>query len=421
MKKKSLAIMLTAAMVMPTMAVSAEEPTKLTVWAIDGNAAQSAEYAAEIYKETHPDVEIEVSSVGATDLEVQITTAATAGDYSSLPDIVQFQDYSFEKFVDNYPDLFYDLTDVGIPFEDFSTAKVDNSVVDGKNYGVPFDNGVVIAAYRTDILEQAGYTVDDLTDITWDEFIAIGEVVKEKTDLPLLTAVSGEPQLISIMLTSAGSSFFNEDGSVNIAENATLAEAVRVYTEMVEKGILLELIDWEQYNGCTANGLTAGIINGCWCIGNMFAAEDQTGLWGMTNMPRLDVEGGTNYSNNGGASWAVVSDSENAELAADFLKETFAGSVELADKTLEVGNVLCYLPAAESDKYQEGNEFFGGDTIYAKFMEYAAKIPSVKLGAYYYDGIRAVSVATSNVIQNGSDIVTELQGVQETLEFNMGM
>ncbi len=36
--------------------------------------------------------------------------------------------------------------------------------------------------------------------------------------------------------------------------------------------------------------------------------EDQSGKWAVTNMPKLDgVDGATNYSNNGGSSWAISS------------------------------------------------------------------------------------------------------------------
>ena len=49
---------------------------------------------------------------------------------------------------------------------EFPKAVVDYSTVDGVNYGVPFDSGTAIGAYRTDVLAEAGYTVADFTDIT---------------------------------------------------------------------------------------------------------------------------------------------------------------------------------------------------------------------------------------------------------------
>lgn len=42
-------------------------------------------------------------------------------------------------------------------------------------YGVPFDSGATGFYYRTDYLEQAGYSTADLEDITWNEFIEIGK------------------------------------------------------------------------------------------------------------------------------------------------------------------------------------------------------------------------------------------------------
>ena len=69
-----------------------------------------------------------------------------------------------------YPDAFTDLKDMDINWDDFGALKQSYSMVDDTHYGVPFDNGAVIACYRTDILEEAGYTLDDLTDITWSRF-----------------------------------------------------------------------------------------------------------------------------------------------------------------------------------------------------------------------------------------------------------
>ena len=56
-------------------------------------------------------------------------------------------------------------------FQNLLLVKQTFSVVDGKHYGVPFDNGAAIACYRTDILQEAGMTLEDFTDITWDEWV----------------------------------------------------------------------------------------------------------------------------------------------------------------------------------------------------------------------------------------------------------
>lgn len=426
MKRRNVAIMVTAVMALAQAAMvipaQAAEPQTLTIWAMDDSSVNCVKAAAEIYNVENPDVVVEVVNMSSADIDVQIATAGAAGDFSTLPDIVHCQDYNFEKFVKNYPGIFQDLTDTGIAFDEFGAAKIGNSVIDGRNYGVPFDNGACIGTYRTDILKDAGYTLDDLTDITWNEFITIGEDVLEKTGYPMVSAVASEPQVVSMMLVSAGSSFFNEDGTVNAVGNDVLKEAIRVYTEMVQKGIILEVADWEQYYDSFGSTKVVGCINGCWISGAIREYPEQSGLWGITNIPRLEVKGGTNYSNNGGSSYAVVDNgSGNVELAIDFLDKTLAGSTELCEKAIQLGNMLCYKPAADLAVYKETDEFFGNDVIYAKFLEYSNKVPSVKMGAAYYDGIIAAGVATSNIIQSGADIDTEIQGIQDTLEFNLGL
>ena len=139
-------------------------------------------------------------------------------------------------------------------------------------------------------------------------------------------------------------------------------------------------------------------------------------------MPKLDdVDGATNYSNNGGSSWAISSNTSHQDLAVDFLNATFAGSTELYDDIISKGALATWAPAGESDAYNVPVDFYGGDTVYAKIVDFATKTPSNTTGAFYYDARDAVGVALSNITQTGADVDSELATAQETLEFNMGM
>ena len=77
-----------------------------------------------IYAQDHEGFKVEVSEVQSDDIETRLTTAVSAGDLSTLPDIFLMQDNSFQKYATNYPDIFTDLTDSGIDFSEFSSAKV---------------------------------------------------------------------------------------------------------------------------------------------------------------------------------------------------------------------------------------------------------------------------------------------------------
>ena len=176
---------------------------------------------------------------------------------------------------------------------------------------------------------------------------------------------------------------------------------------------------WYRF-GSMLNSEVAGVINGCWIMGTIQTAEDQSGKWAITNIPKLtNVKGATNYSNIGGSSWAISGNCGNVELAEDFLASTFAGSTELYDNILSCGAIATWTPAGDSDAYAVPNEFFSGDAVFEKIVDYSTKVPSIITGPYFHEARDAISVATTN-ITNGADLEKELKKAEDTVNFNMG-
>lgn len=393
----------------------------LTVWCWDPSFNIFAMKEAEkVYQKDHPDFKLNIVETLSDDVETKITTAAAAGDLNTLPDIFLMQDNSYQKFLANFPEVFTDLSGK-VSFDDFAQAKVAYSVKGGKNYAVPFDNGAGIFAVRTDLIEQAGLSVKDFTDISWSKFIELGEKVKEATGLPMISQQAGSPDLVCMMLQSCGASMLNEDGSAHIKDNPQLKKAMETYVKLVKDGILSEVTDWDQYVASLNNSTVAGTVNGCWILASVQVKEDQSGKWAVTNVPSLDgADGATNYTNNGGSSWGVSSSSKNPDLAIDFLSKTFGGSTELYDVILpKAGAIATYLPAANSEVYKEPQPFFGGQPIYEDISNYASKIPSNITGAYYYNARDAVGVALTNIIQSGADLDSEIANAQDTVDFDI--
>ncbi|HEY8362171.1 MAG TPA: extracellular solute-binding protein [Tissierellaceae bacterium] len=402
--------------------VEKEDEITITVWCWDPNFnVYAMKEAAKIYNKVNPNVKIDIIETPWEDVQTKLTTAFTSGQTETLPDIVLMQDNALIKNVINFPDAFVDLTDSGIDFSKFAPYKVALTTVNGRNYGVPFDSGVAINAVRIDILEKAGYTLEDMTDITWSDYIRIGKDVLQKTGKPLNSTVAGQPDLLMIMLQSAGSWMFDEKGDVFISQNEVLREIIEVYVELVKSGVVVEVNDWDQYISSFNSGTVAGTINGCWIIASIVQQEDQKGLWRITNIPRLEkAPNATNYSNQGGSSWMVLSSSKHPDVAIDFLAKTFAGSVELYETILpSSGAIATYLPAAESDVYFEPHEFFGGQKIYADIMNFAKKVPQVSYGIYNYEARDAIGTAITKIIA-GEDIDSALKEAEETVKFQMG-
>jgi len=391
----------------------------LTVWTWDPAfniyAMQEAE---KIYAADHPGFKLDIVETPWDDLQTKLTTLAQSQEFGELPDIFLMQNNAFQKNVINYPDLFSEATDAA-DFSEFPTAVTDYSTVDGVNYGVPFDAGTAIQALRTDVLTEAGYTLADFTDITWDDFLVKAKDVLAKTGKPLLSGQAGSADTIMMMLQSAGASLFDKDGNPTIADNDALKASIDMYTQLVDAGVFTEVNTWDEFIGTFVNGSVAGTIQGVWISGSIQTATDQAGNWGVTNLPKLDIDGGTNYSANGGSSWAISSNA-NVDLANDFLKSTFAGSTELYDTILpSSGAVANWIPAGDSDVYTQPVDFFGGQAIYADVVKFGADVPSNNTGAYYYEARDAVSAAITKII-GGADPDEALAEAQSTVEFAMG-
>ncbi len=400
---------------------SSEGGHKLTVYAWDpAFNIPAIEAAAADYKENvDSEFELEILEQAASeDVETAITTAGSSGDYSNLPDIVLFQDHYIQRYVADYPDAWTPLGDVDINWDDFAAEKLDYSTIDGEHYGVPVDNGTVVAAYRTDLLEQAGYTIDDLTGCTWDKFIEIGKAVYEKTGKALLCMNSDGNDLPYIMMQAEGVSQF-KDGKPYITENETLVTIVEKLVEMAKENVLLMPNSWSDYTDKAIQGdQVAGVMNGNWIIPTIEKVEANSGKWAITSMPTL--EGGEGYASNGGSSLYITSNCQNVDLAKDFLSYTFGGSTTTYDNALKKGGVIStYAPAGETEVYNEGVEYFNNQPIYADIVEMGTHVQTVEQSDYHYSARNYIGSAIVNII-NGADTMDALQEAEDQLNFEMG-
>lgn len=431
MKRKWLSILLVGAMTLSLAACgssdskdekkSEEGGHKLSIMAWDpAFNIPAIQAAADDYKENvDSEFELEILEQGGSeDVETAITTAGSAGDYSNLPDIVLFQDHYIHRYVADYPDAWTSLGDIDINWDDFAAEKIDYSTIDGEHYGVPVDNGTVVCAYRTDLLEQAGYTIDDLTGCTWDKFMEVGKAVKEKTGKALLCMNSDGNDLPYMMMQAEGVSQF-KDGKPYITENETLVTIVEKLVEMAKEGILLMPNSWSDYTDKAIQGdQVAGVMNGNWILPTIEKVEANSGKWEITTMPTL--ESGEGYASNGGSSLYITSNCGNVDLAKDFLAYTFGGSTTTYDNALRDGGVIStYAPAGETEVYNEGVEFFNNQPIYADIVEMGTHVQKVEQSDFHYAARDYVGSAIVKII-NGTDTMDALKEAEDQLNFDMG-
>ncbi|MGM0123185.1 lactose/L-arabinose transport system substrate-binding protein [Enterococcus sp. AZ194] len=353
---------------------------ELTVWCWDANYnVNMVNKAVERYnKNEEENLKVNIQDISSEDVNQKMQTILSSGSTKGLPDIVLLQDADGQKFLSTYDGAFADMSD-SVKLDDYYDFKKTAVSYEGKTYGLPFDTGVTGLFYRTDLFEEAGYSEKDLTDITWDQFMKMGDAVSKKTGVNYYAdQFYTETRIEQILLQSANSWFNDESGKPMVKGNGTLAATLDIAKKLKASSNVTDVNGWDSYLKVTNNTETASIVNGCWFVDSIKQAEDQSGKWGLATIPRLDVEGATNYSNTGGASWFVMDSSGKKEEAIKFLVSTFGEDTEFQQQILtENGCISSAKEAAKGEAYQQEVEFFGNEKIYVKLTDWLNKIPAV--------------------------------------------
>jgi lactose/L-arabinose transport system substrate-binding protein len=402
---------------------------KITIWAWDPNFNISImNKAKEIYG---GDVEIEIVEMAKGDLETKLhSSLSTEGD---LPDIVLIEDYMAPKYLSSYPGKFADLTD-SIDHTKFIPGKVQIGTYEDKQYSVPFDSGVSGMYIRNDLVTNADVAAANIAgvstfeefvaaEITWDDFIAVGQAYTARTGEAFMANNFADGGLFRTILNSTQTWYTDNDGNFDFVGNAGIEEASRVYkaiydAEVDYNGTSTEIFkaatDWATWVDPLADGGSATVTTGVWITGTVKSNADNSGNWTVMKTPKANISGAVNYSNLGGSSWYVLADGD-VEESTDFLKAIYQENQgDFYDKILvENGALGSLLSAKTSDAYQANDPYFTNDKVWADFATWSALIPAIDYGAYTYEADEAIMNAMPGYLDGSKNLATFL-GEAET-------
>ncbi|MBA2936813.1 extracellular solute-binding protein [Paenibacillus sp. CGMCC 1.16610] len=390
---------------------------EITVWAWDKNFNIAAmKLAQEAYAKDHPDVKINIVEYAQDDIIQKLNTGLNSGTTTGLPNVVLIEDYRAQSFLKTYPDSFQDLS-ASIKASDFADYKIGPTSLNGKQYGLPFDSGVTGLYVRSDYLQQAGYKLDDLKDINWQQLIEIGKAVKAKTGKDLLTQDPNDLGLIRMMIQSAGAWYLKSDGSTpDLKDNAALKDAFATYKELMSANIVKITSDWNSFLAGFNSGSVAAVPTGNWITPSIKSQADQSGKWAVVPFPKLkNTASSVHASNLGGSSWYVLNN-PGKEAAAEFLGKTLGSDVNLYQKLVtDVGVIGTYKPAATGEAYTKADDFFGGQKVISDFATWTTQIPKVNYGMHTYAIEDILKVEMQNYLK-GTDINKVLSDAQSQAE-----
>lgn len=358
--------------------------TEVTAWSWDPNFNGAImQMAMDRYSKSHPDVSLQMSDFGNTALEQKLQSQLASGATDGLPDIVLLEDYSAQRFLLSFPGAFEPIGE-HVDLSVMAPYKVAVANVDGVNYSMPFDSGVTGLFYRPADLEAAGFTADDLKDITWDRLIEIGKAVEEKTGKKFLVQDFNSADLVRLMLQSAGIWYITPEGEVTAETDPRFEQVIKAYVDVMQSGIIQDVAGWENFIRAFTQHEVSGVAIGAWITAAIKANEDQAGTWAVAPIPRIEgIEGASNYSSVGGSSWYVLANSANKDVALDFMGEIWAKDVGFYEQILkEKGAIGSLTAAADSPAYQAPEPFFGGQPVAQDLAAWLGQVPDVNYGVF---------------------------------------
>lgn len=305
--------------------------TKLTVWVhpfvTDPDASKKMwdEYAKK-FEAQNPGIKVDIQNIPWANRDQRMLTAFSAG---KGPDVVYL-----------IPDHLSQFGSMGIiePLDNLISADVKNdyypnalqaATIDGKLYGLPMLETAMGWFYNLDLLKEAGWDTNKLPQ-TWDEFLAMCKMVKEKTGKFGTTMELGGTANMSYYpyLWQAGGDILDKDGKV-VIDNEGTRKSMEFLKTIYQSGYApqdsITTSDATAHKGLIKEGQVACSFTDTFIVDS----KDYKFNWAMG--PTLKDKVQATYGTIG--SWAISHNSPNKEAAAKWI--TFLTAPEQMESFLK--------------------------------------------------------------------------------------
>lgn len=358
---------------------------KITIWVWTDISGEIADYESK-----HPGTEIEQVVIDAGDYLTKLQTTVASG--GTLPDLVWGE-------ISNRGQLFEMniLDDLETAPYNFDTSTVDASVLptmtteDGTVVGVERNLTPAGLAYHRNLAEKfLGTSAPDEVSVmlaSWDAFIELGQKVSEES--------GGTVKMFS----SLGDVYYIINGQMDEARISggviNKAAVLELFTQICrfrDAGIVGKLEQWSP--AWFASFGTEDTIfspmptfgESDWIAPNV---EGDSADWALIVPP----EGGFSW---GGTCWGVTKDSQNKELAWDFIQyDSFGDGLEIRFGNGEIPSTAGYMT---EDKVQRESAYFDNQKIMEVFVNDIIPTVSTRVPtAYDYADICTIELVLSSL------------------------
>ncbi len=298
----------------------AQDATEIT-FATWGNTTelQMFNHMIVAFEELHPDVDVTLLERPGQGYRDQTIVELAAG---TAPDVVRagFRgDFAFYAHAGGTIDLSPYLEE-GFS-EDFFPAAWTIASVDGVPFGIPFMTDTHALFYNVDYIEQAGIIVPTSMDDcwSWEEFSDMSRHAMDNSDADFGHAALWNGKRWMLFLYGNGGQVLTDDLSESAMDSEAAIETIAWTKSWYDDGLApfsTSMKLSERADELFINGTIAFFISGSWHLPNL--RENMVSQrWDITYLPC--TENGVD-ADLGGNGFAVTRDSDNPEVAAEFVK-----------------------------------------------------------------------------------------------------
>lgn len=324
----------------------------------EGYLQEPMDAAIAQYEEENPNITIEIISAGWDELNSRIVQLYQADE---APDMMMMGSRSIRQFAEEGV-----LEDLGSYMTDeYLETRIDNVMesaqVGGAQYGIPLALSSRALFYRSDLIEQAP--------TTWEELLETAQTVSAEQGMygfAIPTDIgNGAHELMSFIYQNEGR-VVDENGefTVNSDANVETLEYLALFNE--QEGVIPNVVetDRDEQIQMFKNGDLAMYISGSWEKEEL----DNSGLdYGVAELPEGEVKAVNLVTD----SYGISSISENKEAAWDFIE--FMGTEDIQRSISESYN---WMPVTQAEL---DDERFQDDFMqpFLNIMEYGVAEPAV--------------------------------------------
>ncbi|MGY0458911.1 ABC transporter substrate-binding protein [Kitasatospora sp. cg17-2] len=379
----------------------------VTVWTWTG-PGKELQAAVPGFEAANPGIKVKIEDVGNPAIWDKITTGMAAGG-AGLPDVmnigVDYMPSYLEKFKDGLQDL--GALGAGDLAKDFSDAAwASGGDADGKVFGVPFEEYTSVLMFRRDLFEAAGVNVDEVK--TWDQLIAAGVKVKEKSGVPLLAldesaTVTDSANLWQFLEILQGGFYFDGQGRVAM-NDAKGVRALDLIKQMHDKGLIADVPgDIGKVFAAFAESKVAAIPAASWVPGALpEKAPALSGKVGIAPLPAVDT-GGARSGLVGSSYLTLAKAGKNKDAAFKFVKYAMT-DLNAQQAMFAAGGLFpANRPMQRSEGFVKAVDYYGGQAPNELIVSLLATSKGrSNYSSDYPKALRAYTAAQTQVLLKGA-------------------